>query len=457
MGFMVLRSASPKSSLSTGFEGIKGLKVMVKFNLKKFETTPKVEILAGIATFLTSAYIIVVNPSILSVTGAPFPALLTATVLVSMISTIGMGLYANNPLLLAPGMGINAFFSYTLVLGMNIPYETALGAVFWSGIIFIFISVFKVRELIVESIPLSLQRALSCGIGFFIAFIGLKNGGLITKNPETLVAMGKLDVTTLTFLAGFFITSIFVLRGTLGGMLLGVVCTTLMAIPIGRWWGEESQVIYQGFFATPDFSLFLKLDFLGSLKFAYIPILFTLFFTDLFESLSTFVGVSQAGGLVDKKGRPLRIKKSLLVDALGTTLSGLLGTSPATSYVESAVGVQQGGRTGLVSLTAGLLFLPFLFLSPLLSTVPAIATAPPLILAGVAMMNPIKSIEWDQMDEAIPAFLAIILMPLTFSIANGITYSFLAYTLCKLANGKASKIPKVFYIVNFMCLLLLFT
>ncbi|MCO4794059.1 MAG: NCS2 family permease [Bacteriovoracaceae bacterium] len=426
------------------------------FELEKFKSDVRTEILAGITTFLACAYIIVVNPAILSQAGMSFSAVLTATVLVSLVSTIGMGLYANNPILLAPGMGLNAFFAFTLVLGMKMPVPTALGAVFWSGIVFILLSVFKVREMIVDSIPKSLQKAIACGIGLFIAFIGFKNGGLVVSSPATVVTLGKMTPETLTFLFGLALTTIFIIRKVTGGLLLGIVLTTLIASTLGRGWGEDVLVSYKGLTAAPDFSLFFNLDFVGSLKFAYIPAIFSLLFTDLFDTLSTFVGVSHAGGLIDENGKPLRIKKSLIVDAVATTFSGLVGTSPTTSYIESAAGIQQGGRTGLTSVTAGLLFLPFLFLSPLLSMIPSIATAPPLVLVGVFMMKPVLDIKWDELDEAIPAFLAMLLIPLTFSISNGIIWGFLSYTVCKLASGKAKDISGFLYVINILCIMMLF-
>lgn len=426
------------------------------FELAKFKTNVKTEVLAGITSFLACSYIIVVNPSILSATGESYSALLTATVLISMFSSIAMGLYANNPIVLAPGMGLNAFFAFSLVLGMKVPFPTALGAVFWSGIIFILLSLFKVRELIVSAIPSSLQKAIACGIGLFIAFIGFKNAGMVVDNPATLVSMGPINIKTVSFLVGFSITCFFILRNIKGALLFGVLLTTLLFFPIGRLYGDEVLISFKGIFAMPDFSLLGKLDLVGSLKWSLLPAIFSLVFTDLFDSLSTFVGVSQAGNLIDENGKPLRMKKSLLVDAVATTLSSIFGTSPSTSFIESAAGIQAGGRTGLTAVVAGLLFFPFLFLSPLLSMIPTEATAPALILVGVFMMSPILKIKWDTLEEAIPAFLAMLLIPLTFSISHGIIWGFLSYTLCKIVMGKIKEVPKFLFVIDALCILMLF-
>ena len=317
------------------------------FNLKKYNTDFKTELIAGLTSFLACSYIIVVNPSVLSATGASYSALLTATVIISMFSSIAMGLYANNPIILAPGMGLNAFFTFSLVIGMKVPLPTALGAVFWSGVIFLLLSLFKVRELIIQSIPQSLQRAIACGIGLFIAFIGFKNGGLVVDSVPTLVSMGPINTLTTTFLIGFAVTCFFVLRKTKGALLFGILTSTILFVPLGRIYGSDIVVNYKGLFALPDFSLFGTLDFMGALKWSLFPAIFSLVFTDLFDTLSTFVGVSQAGGLTDENGRPIRMKKSLLVDAVATTFSGIVGISPTTSFIESAAGIQAGGRTGL--------------------------------------------------------------------------------------------------------------
>ncbi len=425
------------------------------FELKKNKSNYKTEILAGITTFLAMMYIIVVNPAILSETGMPFAAVLTATVIVSAFCSIMMGVYAKNPIALAPGMGLNAFFTYTVVFGMGLSWQTALGAVFWSGIIFLLLSIFKIRVKIVEAIPKQIRYGVAAGIGLFIALIGFINSGFITSNPATTIGMGPLTPVTITFLFGLAVTSILVARKVKGALLWGIIATTLAAIPIGRIWGTGLLVSWNGFFAAPDFSLLFALDFVGSLKLAFIPVMFAFLFTDMFDSLSTFVGVAEAGNLVDKNGDPRNIRQSLVVDGVATTLAGLVGSSPGTSYIESASGIETGGRTGLTAVVAGLLFIPFMFFSPLLSVVPAIATAPVLVLVGVFMMGPILKIKWKEMDYAIPAFLSLVLIPLTYSITQGIIWGFLSWTVLKIFKGKFKEITPMLIIIDILAIIAL--
>jgi AGZA family xanthine/uracil permease-like MFS transporter len=420
----------------------------------------RTEILAGITTFLATMYIIVVNPSILKDAGMPLSGVLTATVLVSAFSSIAMGLYAKNPIVLAPGMGINAFFTYTVVIGMKVPWATALGAVFWSGVLFFILSVFNVRTQILKAIPIPLRFGIAGGIGLFISFIGLKNAMFIVASPATLLTRGALNPVTVTFLAGMVLTSLFLVKHIKGALVLGIVITTLLAIPIGRLWGDASAinfgtktlVTYCGLFAWPDFSLLFSLDWFGSLKLALWPAIFSFLFTDMFDSISTFVGVAEAGNLKDPDGQPRNIRQSLIVDYLATVLSGIFGTSSATSYIESATGIEEGGRGGLTAITAGLLFLPFMFLYPLLSIVPAIATAPALVLVGVFMMKPVMNIAWDRFEDSIPAFIALLLIPLTFSITQGIVWGFLSWTAIRLFSGRWREVPVMLYIIDILAI-----
>ncbi len=430
------------------------------FDFKSQNTNYKTEILAGITTFLATMYIIVVNPAILTNSGIPFSGVLTATVLVSAFSSIAMGVYAKNPIVIAPGMGINAFFAYSVVLGMGVKWEVALGTVFWSGIIFLLLSVFNIRVKILQAIPRQLRFAIAAGIGLFITFIGFENAKFIVANPATLVGIAKLNSITVTFLVGLIVTAILVIKRIKGALIVGIVFTTLLAIPIGRLYGDASAinfgtstlVTWQGLFALPDFSLILKLDLVNSLQLALFPVIFAFLFTDMFDSLSTFIGVAEAADLIDEAGEPRRVKESLIVDAFSTTISGLLGSSSGTAYIESAAGVEEGGRTGLTAIVAGLLFLPFMFLSPLLSVVPAIATAPALILVGVFMMKPVVKINWHRLDDAIPAFFGMILIPLTYSITQGIIWGFISWTIIKLALGKKEEVSWMLIVIDILAI-----
>ncbi len=411
------------------------------FKMDERGTDTRTEIIAGITTFLTMAYIIIVNPQILSKTGMDFAGVLFATVLISALSSILMGLYANLPYALAPGMGINAFFTFTLVLGMGVSWQTALGAVFVSGIIFILLTITKVRTWIVYAIPASLRYAVAAGIGLFLALIGLAEVGFI-KTGATIVSFGGFNPQTLLFLLGLIIAGILVSTRIKGALLLSIVINSIIAIIVSLigvnagWLKEPIARVPQKIIAMPSLSVFLKLDIAGALKWGMIGPVFTLLFTDMFDSISTFLGVAQVGGLVDENGQPINVDRALMVDALGTTFSGLFGTSSATTYIESAAGVEEGGRTGLTAVVAGLLFLPFMFFSPLLSLVPAVATSPVLLMVGVFMAQALRNIDWKAMDEAIPAFVAFILIPLTYSITQGIIWGFLTYTLIKLFLGK---------------------
>ena len=427
------------------------------FQISSNQTTIRTEFLAGITTFLATMYIIVVNPGIIQETGMPFNGILTATVLVSAFSSIAMGIYANNPIVLAPGMGLNAFFTYSVVIGMNIPWSVALGAVFWSGVVFLLLSVFNIRTLIVRAIPRQLRFAIAGGIALFITLIGFSKAGFVIANPATIIGPGSLNATTLTFVFGLAVTGILLVFRIRGALIIGIALTTLASIPVGRLWGESLSplVIWKGLFALPDLSLIFRLDFIESLKFAMIPVIFSFLFTDMFDSLSTLVGVAEAGNIKDSTGEPKNIKESLIVDSFATAISGILGSSSGTCYIESATGIEQGGRTGLTSVVCGLLFLPFMFMSPLLSMVPAIATSPALVLVGVFMMKPVADIKWDELDNAIPAFLALVLIPLTYSITQGIIWGFLSWTVIKLATGKKHDVSFTLLVIDFFAILAL--
>ncbi|MBN2615715.1 MAG: NCS2 family permease [Bacteroidales bacterium] len=431
------------------------------FQLSKNNTNLKTEIIAGITTFISGMYIIIVNPAILVHAGIPYSAGLTSTVILSAFATIGMGLYARNPILVAPGMGINAYITYAIVQGMHVPPEVALGTLFWTGLVFVLLSVFNVRTWIVESIPETIRQAGAIGIGLFIALIGMVNAGFIVPKPP-FSGVGPINSLTLTFLLGLLITIILVVKKVRGALIIGIVFTTLLAWPIGRWYGDATAVSgikellhWNGIYKAPDFSWFFKLDLMGSLKYAYIPIIFALLFVDMFDSLTTFVGVAEAGNLKDKNGDPRNIKQSLIVDGFATLFAGVLGTTSGTAYIESATGIQQGGRTGLTAVVTGLLFLPFMFFSPLAELVPSIATAPILVIVGVFMAASLGKINWTHLEEAIPAFLTIVLIPLTYSLTQGIVYGLLTYSLIKLVLGKHREISPTLWVIDILSLPLL--
>ena len=425
------------------------------FKLKENGTTVGTELRAGIATFLTMAYIIVVNPGILSKTGMPFAGVLLATVLVAMISSILMGLVANLPFAVAPGMGINAFFTFSLCLTMGIKWQTALGSVFISGIIFIILSVTGVRKAIVESIPASIRYGVASGIGLFLTIIGLTSVGFIVGSPATTVTFGGMNVKTVLFIIGLIFTGSLLVKNVKGSLIIGIAFTSILAL-IASYTIPSAKGIMSlptKVFAAPNLDVFFSLDIVGALTLGMIVPTFTFLFTDIFDSLSTFLGVSEVGGFIDEEGQPKNVGKALVVDAIATTISGLFGTSSGTTYIESASGVKEGGKTGLTAVFTGLLFFPFMFLSPLLVLIPGVATAPILVLIGLFMMRPVNKIDWDDFENSIPAFLALVLIPLTYSITQGIIWGFLSYTVLKILNGKANEIPITLYIIDIFAII----
>ncbi len=377
------------------------------------------------------AYIVVVNPSILASpgTGMPFSGVLTATVLLSFLMTLLMGAYARLPFAVAPGMGLNAFFAYSIVLGRGVPWPTALGVVFWAGALFVLISVTPVRVKLAEAIPEGLRTGSAAGIGLFLAFIGFKNAGFIVADPATMVRLGTLDRKAFLALAGGALTVYLMRRKSAFAFLAGIFGVTAAA------WGMGLIVVPPTLLSYPDFtSVFLKLDIWGALKLSLLPAIISILFTDLFDSISTFVGVAHATGLVDEKGKPLRLKEGLIVDAFATMGAGLAGTSSGTAFIESASGIEMGGRTGWTAFFCALAFLPCFFLGPLAGMVPAYATAPVLVIVGALMFRSVTRIDFTRIEDALPAFLTIALIPLTFSITQGILWGFVShaalYALC---------------------------
>jgi len=411
------------------------------------------EALAGFTTFLTMAYIIFVNPSILSTpgTGLPYSGVLAATVLLCFLMTLLMGLYADLPFAVAPGMGINAFFTYTLILGKGIPWPIALGMVFWSGLLFVLISLSPLRVLIAKAIPLQLRTASAVGIGLFLTFIGLKNSGLIVAHPVTFVTFGKLGPQSLLCLLGLFVIIYFMKKKKPYAFLVGILFITLISMLLGY-----SRLPPQ-IFSKPDFSsVFMKLNFLDALKLSFLPAIVAIFFTDLFDSISTFIGVSQACNLLDKDGEAKNLKEGLLVDAFATMFAGLFGTSAGTAYIESAAGIQAGGRSGASSVVTALCFLPFFFIAPIAGIVPPYATAPVLILVGFLTFESIGKLTFQKIEDAIPAFLTVVLIPLTFSITQGIIWGFISYIICYVIAGRSKEIKPMMYIISAISLMLLY-
>ena len=400
------------------------------------------EAVAGVTTFFTMAYIVVVNPRILSAegTGMPFGGVLTATVVVCFTMTLLMGLYARLPFAVAPGMGLNAFFTYNIVLGKGVAWPVALGIVFWAGVIFLLVSATPLRETVARAIPCNLRLATAAGIGVFLTFIGFKNAGLVASDPVTFVRVGDLDERLLLALLGAAVTLWLARRASLFAYLAGILLVTLAA------WAAGLVSAPATLLKPPDFrSIFFKLDVAGALRLALLPPIITVMFTDLFDSISTFIGVSQAAGLLDEEGNPRRLREGLVVDSFATLGAGLAGSSPGTAYVESVAGIEAGGRTGLTAVFAALCFLPCLFLAPLAEMVPPYATAPVLVLVGASMFASVAKIPFGAVEDSLPAFLTVVLIPLTFSITQGILWGFISHTGLYLMVGRRRDLHPVMY------------
>ncbi len=402
------------------------------FQLEKHNTNVKQEIIAGTTTFLTMAYIIFVNPGILSETGMDKGALITVTCLAAFIGTMITALWVNAPLAMAPGMGLNAFFTYTLVFGMGASWNVALGVVFISGVVFLLLTMTGLREKIIDAIPLQLRLAVGAGIGLFIAFIGMQNLGLIVSNPATLVGLGKMTPTVIIGLIGLIIMGALEIKQVKGGILIGIVVTTIIGIVLGY------VELPNGFVSTPPSisPIALKLDILGALKVSMIGPIFSFMFVDLFDSVGTIVACANEAEMINEDGKIENVSKILEADAAATVIGSLLGTSTTTTFVESASGIAEGGRTGLTSATTAILFFLAMFFTPVIGIVPAFATAPALIIVGVYMFKNLIDIDLHKIEVAIPAFLTIILMPLTYSISTGITFGFISYGLIQIIAGK---------------------
>lgn len=412
------------------------------FKLSQNGTTVKTEALAALTTFLTMCYIVIVNPMILSESGMDHGAVFVATCVTAAIGCFVMGVVANYPIALAPGMGLNAYFTYAVCLGMGVPWQTALGAVFVSGLLFFALSFSNIREALINAIPMSLKLAIGAGIGLFLALIGLKNAGIVVDNPATLVAMGSLkEPAALLAFLGLLLIAVMSHFKVRGAIIVSILVVTVVATAMGI------NTIHGIVGPIPSMApTFMQMNFSDLFTPAMVGVIFVFFLVDLFDSTGTLVGVSSRAGLL-KDGKLPRLKRALLADSTAITAGAVLGTSSSTPYIESASGVAAGGRTGLTAVIVGLLLLACLFFEPLARSVPEFATAPALIYVGVLMMHSIKNIDWDDITEALPAFLTIAFMPFTYSIADGIAMGFISYALVKLFTGKAKTVPYMVWIV----------
>lgn len=424
------------------------------FKLKENNTSFKTEIFAGITTFMTMAYILVVNPSILSQAGMDFGAVFTATAISSIVATLLIGVYAKLPFAAAPGMGLNAFLAFTVCKVMGYSWQFAMTAVFLEGIIFILLTMFNVREAIINSLPLNIKRAISVGIGLFIAILGLDNAHIVI-HPEGggLLSLGNLrDPYTLLAIIGIILTSILVARKVKGALLIGIIATTIIGIPMGI-----TQIPKSILSMPPSMApTFLNFEWNHVFSVDMAIVLFTLLFMDMFDTIGTLVGVATKANMLDSNGNVPRAKQALLADAIGTTLGACLGTSALTAYVESASGVAEGGRTGLTAVSTSVMFIIALFLSPIFLMIPSPATSPALILVGLFMLEPIKDIDLTDFSNAIPAFITLITMPMTYSIADGIAFGMISYVVIKLATGKSREITLATYIISLLFLVKFF-
>jgi AGZA family xanthine/uracil permease-like MFS transporter len=407
----------------------------------------RTEVIAGVTTFFTMSYIVIVNPSILSTsgTGMPFSGVLTATVLVCASMTLLMGLYAKLPFGVAPGMGLNAFFAYTVVLQQQVPWPVALGIVFWAGVLFLIVSATRLRESIAMAIPHSVRLATSAGIGLLLTFIGLRNAGFVAANSATIVGVGPLDYRSALALFGLGI--IVWLNGRSVAGLHGAsdrdrpenplaFLASIVAVALIAWIGGYVSPP-NNWLSAPDFSsVFLKLDILGALQLVLVPTIITVMLTDLFDSVSTFIGVAEAANLLDADGRPRNLRRGLIVDSMATASAGLFGSSPGTAYVESVSGIRMGGRTGLTAVVTAACFLPCLFIAPVVAAIPPYATSAVLMMVGITMFRTVRAIEFDRLETGVPAFVALILIPLTFSITQGILWGFILHVALFVAAGR---------------------
>ncbi len=417
------------------------------FRLKENNTSVRQELLAGLTTFMAMSYLIFVVPSMLADAGIPKDAAIASTIFVTIVITLLMGLWAKFPVGVAPGLGITAYFAYFVCGPMGFTWQAGLAAVFISGVVFFLLTVTRIRQLIIDSVPLDLKLATAAGIGAFIAFIGMKNCGLIVVDSSTGVALGDMTKPeVLLAIAGFFITAVLTLKNVPGGMVIGIIVTTVISLVLGVQKLPEGDWLS---LAVPDLSTtFLALDFPSALSHGLFTIIFTLTMVDLFDNMGTLIGLSRKAGFMEPDGHIRHLDRAFITDSIGTMFSGIVGATTATSYLESAAGVAAGGRTGLTAVTTAALFAAAFFLIPLVGIVPGYATAPALIMVGVFMMQEVVHIQFDRLEIAIPSFLMIIGMPLTFNIATGFGFGFISYTLIKVFTGKWEDVTPIMYIIS---------
>ena len=421
------------------------------FHLSKNNTTVKTEILAGITTFLTMAYILIVNPNILSKSGMDISAVFTATALASCIGTLIMAFVANYPFGMAPGMGLNAFFTFTICLTMKFSWQTALAASLIEGLIFLFLNLFKVRQVIIDSVPQTLKYAISIGIGLFITFIGLQEAGIIVGSEATLVTLGNVkSPTVLLAFLGIVVISILYYKNIKGSFIIGMITVYVLGLIFGV------ASLPSGIVSLPPSiaPVFMQFDFKSAMVIGIIPVIITMLFIDIFDSIGTLIGLSSKAGYLDENGNVLNADKVLTADAVGSTIGACLGTSTPVAFVESAAGIAEGGRTGLTGVTIAVLFFLSLFFSPILTIIPSFATAPVLIVLGLLMMEPITKLDFSDFTEGLPVFLTLILTLLTYSITNGLAFGFISYVLLKIFTGKSKEIPKAMYVISILFIIM---
>lgn len=411
------------------------------FKLSENGTTVRIEVMAGLTTFLTMAYIIIVNPDIMSTTGMDKGALFVATCLAAAVGCFIMGLWANYPIALAPGLGLNAFFAFGVVGGMGVPWQTALGVIFLSGVFFLIITILPIRVWIINSIPKSLKMSISAGIGLFIGVIALEIAGITVDHPATLVTLGEVTSIEVILVAVGFVAIVGLDRlGIKGAIVIGIIGTTILAHIFGAASGTDMN------FEIPSLApTFLQLDIVGALQLSMISVIIAFLFVDMFDTAGTLIGVSHRAGLLDEDGKLPRMGKALSADSIATVTGSMLGSSTVTSYIESASGVREGGRTGLTAVTVGILFVLALILAPIIGLVPRFATAPALLFVAVLMVRGLTELDWDDVTEYAPAVLAAVVMPFTFSIAHGIAFGFITYAAAKIVSGRFNEASPAVY------------